>query len=110
MLKVTISYDMLAGREQECQEFLINKFAPTMSRMGFNISEVWFTVWGNSPQVLSGGYIDEMEEAKKIFLSKEWKKMASVMEGLCQNFKVTFVKLPDIDDEEDGDEFEEYFD
>jgi len=101
MLKITISYNMLAGREQECQEFLINRFAPALARLGFNISEVWLTVWGDSPQVLGGGHLETVEEAKKIFLSKEWRKLADTMNVLSQDFKVSFVKLPDIEDDED---------
>jgi len=104
MLKITISYNMLAGREQECQEFLINRFAPGLSRLGFNISEVWFTVWGNSPQVLGGGHLETVEQAKKIFLSKEWKQLADVMDTLSHDFKVSFVRIPDIEDEEEYDD------
>ena len=53
MLKVLISYDMQTGKEQECQDYFVNKFAPGLAKMGFRISDVWYTMWGDAPQILS---------------------------------------------------------
>ena len=50
MYKVLISYDMQKGKEQECQDYLVNKLAPGLARMGFQFADVWYTVWGNSPR------------------------------------------------------------
>ncbi|MEM7538072.1 MAG: hypothetical protein AAF639_38240 [Chloroflexota bacterium] len=95
MLKVTISYDMQDGKEQECQEYLVNKLAPGLSKLGFNITDVWFTVWGNSPQILSNGALENEEQARKIFLSRDWERISKGMEKYARNFKVSFVELED---------------
>lgn len=92
MLKVTISYDMQKGKEQECQDYLVNKLAPGLARMGFQFSDVWYTVWGRSPEILGGGEVESMEKARSIFLSNSWERLARGMEPLTQNFKVRVVK------------------
>ena len=92
MVKVLISYDMMAGKEQEAQDFLINKMAPGLARLGFRISDVQYTIWGNSPQTLSGGEVENLEQAQKIFLSDSWERLARGTEALTQNFKVRAVK------------------
>ena len=95
MIKVLISYDMQAGKEQECQDSLINKLAPGLARMGFRIADVWYTIWGNTPQILSGGMLENMEHAQRIFLSDSWEQLAKGMQGLTDNFQVRVVKSRD---------------
>jgi hypothetical protein len=86
-----ISYDMREGQEQEAQEYLVNKLAPGLAKLGFRVSDVWYTVWGSSPQITSGGEIDSLEKAQNIFGSAEWEKLAFGMQELTQNFKVRVV-------------------
>lgn len=93
MVKVTISYDMLEGKEQECQEYLVNRMAPALSELGFQVADVWYTVWGNSPQILSGGEIDDMDDARRIFASQEWADITENIESLTQNFQVRFLRV-----------------
>ena len=95
MIKVLISYDMRDGQEQECQEFVINKVAPGLAQLGFNVSDVWFTVWGESPQILSGGEVDDIAEARRIFLSREWVELAEKLESLTDNLRVRVVQSQD---------------
>ena len=92
MLKVVISYDMQEGREQDCQEYLVNKLAPGLARLGFQMSDVWYTVWGQSPQITSGGEIDDVGQARGIFLSPDWERLAEGMEELTSNFQVRLVR------------------
>lgn len=91
MVKVLISYDMQQGKEQECQEYLVNKLAPGLARMGFQFSDVWYTVWGSSPEILGGGEVDTMEKARTIFLSNNWEKLAEGIQPLTENFRVRIV-------------------
>ncbi|MCL4859712.1 MAG: hypothetical protein KJZ93_09925 [Caldilineaceae bacterium] len=95
MYKVFISYNMQAGKEQECQEYLINKLAPGLARMGFRIADVWYTIWGKSPQILSGGMIEDLEQAQRIFGSDSWEQLAQGMQALTEDFHVRVVKSRD---------------
>ena len=92
-VKVLISYDMVPGKEQECQEYFVNKFAPGLAKMGFRISDVWYTMWGEAPQILSGGVVEGVEEAQKIFLSSPWTKLVDGLEPLTENFHVRFLHM-----------------
>lgn len=92
MLKVYISYNMQDGKEKECQEYLANSLAPGLAKMGFQFSEVWFSMWGDSPQILGGGEIESMEKARSIFLSDEWEELADGIEPLTEDFNVRLVR------------------
>lgn len=93
MVKVTISYDMLEGKEQECQEYLVNRMAPALSDLGFQVADVWYTVWGNAPQILSGGELEDMNDARRIFESSEWSDVVDNIGALTDNFQVKFLRV-----------------
>jgi hypothetical protein len=92
MLKVMITYNMREGREQECQEYLVNKLAPGLAKLGLRMSDVWYTVWGSSPQITSGGEIADLETARDIFHSNEWEKLAAGMQDLAADLRVKVVR------------------
>lgn len=92
MVKVTISYDMQEGREKEAQEYLVNKLAPGLARLGFRVSDVLYTVWGNSPQITSAGELEDLETARTIFHSSEWQKLAEGMDELTTNLNVRLLR------------------
>lgn len=95
MIKVLISYDMQSGKEQECQDYFVNKFAPGLAKMGFRISDVWYTMWGESPQILSGGIVDDVTRAQQIFQSNPWEKLVDGIEPMTQNFRIRFLRMPE---------------
>jgi hypothetical protein len=92
MYKVIISYDMQKGKEQECQDYLVNKLAPGLARMGFQFADVWYTVWGSSPEITGGGEVDSLEKARSIFTSSTWDRLAHGMDGLADNFRVRVLR------------------
>lgn len=93
MVKVKISYDMREGMEQECQEFLVNRMAPALSDLGFDVTDVWYTIWGNSPQILGGGELGTMADARRIFGSDEWTEVAEKLESMTENFQLRFLRV-----------------
>ncbi|MEZ4708582.1 MAG: hypothetical protein R3A44_15340 [Caldilineaceae bacterium] len=88
MLKILISYNMHNGKERDCQEYLANKLAPGLARMGFQFSDIWFSMWGEAPQILGGGLVDDMDQARQIFLSSDWDELVDGLEPLAYDFKV----------------------
>jgi len=92
MVKVMISYDMAEGKEQECQEYLAKEVAPLLNRMGFDVTDVWYTIWGNSPQVRGGGEVASLNDARRIFFSNEWREVENALEPLTENLKVRVFK------------------
>ena len=95
MVKVKISYDMREGMEQECQEYLVNRMAPALSELGFDVTDVWYTIWGNSPQILGGGQLENMAEARRVFESDEWADVVEKLESMTENFQLRFLQVED---------------
>lgn len=87
-VRVQISYDIQSGKERECQEYLAKKLAPGLAKLGFQFSDVCFTIWGDSPQIMGGGELESTKEARTIFRSTKWEELLEGMEPLAKNFKL----------------------
>jgi len=92
MVKVMISYDMVEGKERECQEYLANQVAPVLTKMGFQVTDVWYTIWGDSPQILGGGEAATLEDARRIFQSDEWRTIETALQPLTRNLQIKVVR------------------
>mgnify|MGYP001161981102 FL=1 len=53
-VKLLMTWDILPGREQEYFEFVVRDFIPGMQRLGMEPSDAWFTMYGSSPQIMTG--------------------------------------------------------
>jgi|GEM_PF-871241 len=87
-IKVHISYDIQSGKEKESQEYLAKKLAPGLAKLGFQFSDICFTIWGDSPQIVGGGELDSSEEAHMIFHSSKWDDLLEGMDPFTENFQL----------------------
>lgn len=87
-IKVQMSYDIQSGKEKECQVYFAKKLAPGLAKMGFQFSDICFTIWGNSPQIMGGGELESSEEARAIFLSSKWDELLEGMDPFTENFSL----------------------
>ncbi len=50
----------------------MKEFAPALTKMGFQPTDLWYTVVGTTPQVLSGGVTEDLQTMTQILESKAW--------------------------------------
>ena len=53
-VKVIMTWDIAAERDQEYFEFVIGEFVPGVQRLGLQPSEAWATIYGSYPQIQVG--------------------------------------------------------
>lgn len=91
MVKVLLSYDMQEGREEECQRYVMQTLAPGLSRLGLRITDAWYTLWGDAPQILGGGVVESLEQANEILNSSDWDELIEGLDPFVENFEVRVV-------------------
>ena len=91
MVKVLISYDMREGQEEECQRYVMQTLGPGMSQLGLRITDAWYTLWGNAPQIMGGGILDSEAEAARVIYSEEWGGLIDGLRPLVENFHIRVV-------------------
>ncbi|MBI3537688.1 MAG: hypothetical protein HY070_09055 [Chloroflexi bacterium] len=91
MIKLLMSWDILPGKEPEYFEFVVQEFAPKMVRLGIQPTEAWYTVYGGSPQILTGGVAEDRATLDRILNGDEWKTLQEKLNQYVTNFSCKIV-------------------
>jgi hypothetical protein len=85
-VKLLMTWDIRAGREQDYFEFVVREFIPGVQRMGLEPSDAWFTMYGNCPQILAGVVSSNRGRLEDVLHSEEWEKLTSRLMDYVENF------------------------
>lgn len=86
MMKLLMSWDIKAGREQPYFEFIVREFAPKMMRLGLQPTEAWYTVYGDGPQILTGGVTNDLAAMDQILNSEDWNTLRAQLLNYVTNY------------------------
>jgi hypothetical protein len=87
-----MTWDILPGREQDYFEFVVRDFIPAMQRMGMEVSDAWFTMYGNQPQILAAAQMPSINSLNQIMESSDWKDLTSRLLDYVENFEYKIVQ------------------
>ena len=86
MVKLLMSWDIVPGRESEYFEFIVKEWAPGLQKMGIETQEVWFTVYGDCPQMLVSGLAPDAATVRSVLATPEWKHLESRLKEYVSHF------------------------
>ena len=92
MVKLLMSWDIKPGRDSEYFEFVVREFVPGITRLGLQPTEAWFTIYGDRPQVLTGGITDDMNSMQRILGSDEWESLHEKLLEMVTNYRQKIVR------------------
>lgn len=81
MVKLLLGWNIVPGRESEYFDFIIQEFEPGLVKLGFQTVEVWYTAYGDWPQIVTGILADDPETMKQAIESPQWRRLKG---GLLQ--------------------------
>jgi hypothetical protein len=87
MVKLLMQWDIKVGREQDFSEFVVREFAPKLTQLGVQPSEVLYTMYGAGPQMLAIGIVESPEKAGEILQSANWKKLHNKLMTYVTNYR-----------------------
>jgi len=91
-VKVIMTWDIAAEREQEYFEFVIGEWVPGVQRLGFQPVDAWATVFGSYPQIQVGLLADDELKAREMLGSKDWKTLEDRLLTFVSNFSYKVVQ------------------
>ena len=91
MIKILMSWDIHPGKEEAYMDFITKEFAPTMTELGIQPTEAWYTVIGNGPQMLSGGVAEDQKTMSKILESKKWQELEEKLLTYVTNYRYKII-------------------
>jgi hypothetical protein len=91
MVKLLMTWDIQPGRDAEYFEFVVREFVPGITRLGLQPTEAWFTIYGDCPQMLTGGITDSLDSMRGILQSSEWQSLQGRLLQLVSNYRQKIV-------------------
>lgn len=92
MIKLLMSWDIKPGQENEFFEFIMREFAPGTMKMGLKTTDVWYTIYGDGPQMQTEAVTEDLDTMRDIINSNEWKELHSRLTNYVTNFKQKVVR------------------
>lgn len=92
MVKLLMSWDIKPGAESDYFEFIVREFAPGLMKLGIQPTEVWYTVVGEGPQILTGGVAEDLSAMKSILAHDDWQMLRTKLFDYVNNFNYKIVR------------------
>jgi len=86
-IKLLMNWDIRPGQEQSYFDFVMKTFAPGMIKLGLQPTEAWYTLFGDAPQILTGGVTDSVDKMREILDSPEWEVLKQDLLRYVTNFQ-----------------------
>ncbi|WP_420628808.1 hypothetical protein [Candidatus Leptofilum sp.] len=90
-LKLLLSYEVSDGKLQAYQQFVIQQYVPAMQMMGFQVSEVWHTAYGDAPNRLVGFVCRDRQTVDDLLDNEMWLTLNSQLEEYVTDFSYKLV-------------------
>jgi len=75
MVKLIMSWNIQAGKEQPYFEFVVQEFAPGLMRLGLQTVEVLYTIHGDAPQIVTYAVARDLEALKAVLNNPQWRAL-----------------------------------
>jgi hypothetical protein len=70
-----MGWNILPRLESEYFDFILKTFEPELSNLGLRTIEVWYTVYGDWPQIVTGVLAENQDKIERVLASKEWQNL-----------------------------------
>lgn len=92
-VKLIMTWDIQSGRDQDYFEFVVGEYVPGVKRLGLQITQAWFTVYGSSSQIMMEGIADDLDTMKQMINGVEWRELQTKLDQYVTNFQQKIVRL-----------------
>ena len=91
MIKLLMSWDLKPGSESDYFDFSVREFIPGIMKLGIQPTEAWYTIFGDGPQILTGGIAEDLPTMQSILASNDWQQLRDKLFGYVTNFNFKIV-------------------
>lgn len=92
MIKLLMTWDIRPGKESEYFEFVVQEFGPRLVRLGIQMTEAWYTVYGEGPQILAGGVANDRATLINVLEGEEWQALHKKLLEFVTNYSSKIVQ------------------
>jgi hypothetical protein len=90
-VKLLLSYDIMAGRENAYRRFVMEELLPQAQELGLTPTDAWHTAYGKYPTRLIGFVADDLATAQAARGSDKWHDLTQKLAGYTANMQERLV-------------------
>ncbi len=90
-VKLLMTWDILPNSEQEYFEFVISNFLPEIKQLGIQPVNVWYTLYGDQPQIMVTAKIQSHAALTGAMDSKEWQRLQESLMEFVENYSYRII-------------------
>ena len=90
-VKLLMTWDILPNQEQEYFEFVMGDFLPEIKQLGIRPVDVWYTVYGEQPQIMISAKTQSQAALNVAMASKEWQRLLDNLLHVVENFSYKII-------------------
>ena len=90
-VKLLMTWDILPNMEQEYFEFVISDFIPEIKQLGISPVNLWYTLYGDQPQIMVVARTQSQSALNVVLASKEWQLLLENLLKFAGNFSYKIV-------------------
>jgi hypothetical protein len=87
MVKLLMTWDISEGKESSYMEFVVHELGPGLNDLGLTITDAWYAIAGEGPQVIIGGVAEDLKALNSILDRPEWHELQQKLLGYVVNYR-----------------------
>lgn len=91
-VKLLMSWDIQAGRDQEYFEFMVREWLPALQRLGLEPSDNWLTMYGSASQIMMGVQAHSLKVMQQVIETEEWTTLHTKLLTMVENYEQKIIK------------------
>lgn len=94
MVRLVMTWNIQSGKEQDYVEFAVSEFGPTMVRLGLDITDVWYTMAGQGPQIVVAGLMADAPSVEQLLGNGEFGELRDRLLQYVEDFHYRVTRPP----------------
>ena len=75
MVKLLMGWNIIPKQEGDYFEFVVREFEPGLLELGLHVTDVWLTVYGEWPQIITGAVSQDLATVHEVLASDKWRSL-----------------------------------
>ena len=90
-MKLLMQWNIRSGRDSQYLEFIVGEFLPAVARLGLQIENAWYTLYGDAPQILVASIAPSEQALHQVLNSQEWHALLEDLSHYVNDFQTKIV-------------------
>ena len=92
MRSICFSWDIKSEKEKDYMDFIFNEYLPSMTRMGITVTDGWYKMAGEGPQIMAMGEGENSTSVSRTMESREFHSLELRLLDYVENYSKQMIK------------------